>query len=184
METTEKRKLIKAMVLGDSGVGKSSIIEKYVNKVFNGGYKVTLGSDFSVMDTEVDGHKIRMQLWDTAGQEKYRSLSVSYYRGSNACIFVFDVNDKETFTHLDDWTQLFFDQLAEAERTKFPIMLLGNKADEPSEKAAVSKEEIKQWCDKNNGMLYFEASAKTGKGLKEAFEHIALLAVKKVSLEA
>ncbi len=177
MESSEKRKVIKVMILGGSGVGKSSILDKYVNKTFSGSYKVTLGSDFLTLDTEVAGHKVRLQLWDTAGQEKYRSLSVSYYRGSDACVFVFDVTDKDSFEDLDSWVQLFFDQLAEGKRDGFPVILIGNKADKGRE--AVSKDTIKQWCDRNNHMKYFETSAKTGQGLDEAFSHISILATRK-----
>ncbi len=176
MESSTRRKVIKVMILGDSGVGKSSILERYIKQTFNTSYKVTLGSDFLTMDLEVKGKKVRLQLWDTAGQEKYRSLSISYYRGSDACVFVYDVADKPSFQNLDGWVKIFFEQIAEAKRPGFPVMLFGNKADKQNRQ--VDTEEAKKWCaQQREPMPYFETSAKSGTGLAEGFTHLAGISV-------
>ena len=165
------------MILGDSGVGKSSILERYVNRRFTGSYKVTLGSDFFTIDKEINGRNVILQLWDTAGQEKYRSLSVLYYRGSDACIFVFDLCNKSSFENLEEWFKLFFYQISEEQRDKFPIIILANKKDQP--KQVVSEEEIQSWCEKNNNVKYYRTSAKTGEALDDAFSYVAEIAVKR-----
>lgn len=173
----ESSKVIKVMILGDSGVGKSSILERYVNRKFTGTYKVTLGSNFFTVEKEINNKRVLLQLWDTAGQEKYRSLSVLYYRGSDACIFVFDLSNRESFENLNEWVKLFFYHISEEEHNTFPIILLANKVDQIDQK--VRDEEIENWCKANNNIKYYKTSAKTGIGLDEAFMHIATLAVQR-----
>ena len=172
-----QRKILKVMVLGDSGVGKTSILNQYVSKAFTNSYKVTLGSDFQIMDLDAVGQKVRLQLWDTAGQEKYRSLSISYYRGSDACVFVFDLTDKLSFQNLDGWVKAFLDQIDESKQKGFPVILLGNKADAGNN--AVASDTVRQWCAQNNDMSYFEVSAKTRAGIDAAFSHVAVLAARR-----
>ena len=95
-------KTFKVMLLGDAGVGKSSLLSKYAKNVFDDSYNVTLGFDFITIDKVISEKSFRLQLWDTVGQERYRSLGALYYRGADACIFVFDLTKKQTFTALDD----------------------------------------------------------------------------------
>eukprot|EP00826_Nyctotherus_ovalis_P038518 TRINITY_DN3612_c0_g1_i3.p2 TRINITY_DN3612_c0_g1~~TRINITY_DN3612_c0_g1_i3.p2 ORF type:complete len:216 (+),score=76.43 TRINITY_DN3612_c0_g1_i3:98-649(+) len=173
----ENSKVIKVMMLGDSGVGKSSILERYVNRNFTGTYKVTLGSNFYTVEKEIEQKRVLLQLWDTAGQEKYKSLSVLYYRGSEACIFVFDICNKESFENLDEWVKLFFYHISEEERDTFPIILLANKIDMVEK--SVTDEEIEEWCRTNNNIKYYKTSAKTGSGLDDAFMYIATIAVQR-----
>jgi len=172
-----KKKFLKIMILGNAGVGKTSILERYVNKSFTGNYKVTIGADFLTRDLEIDGNKIKLQVWDTAGQEKYRSLGVAYYRGADACMLVFDVTDKTTFKDLDKWVEAFFSQLPEDKQKNFPVILLGNKSDKPER--IVSNEMAKKWCAEHDNMPFYETSAKTNLGLEEAFENIARMSMKR-----
>eukprot|EP00826_Nyctotherus_ovalis_P037555 TRINITY_DN3433_c0_g2_i3.p1 TRINITY_DN3433_c0_g2~~TRINITY_DN3433_c0_g2_i3.p1 ORF type:complete len:207 (-),score=54.36 TRINITY_DN3433_c0_g2_i3:175-795(-) len=171
-----RKKFLKIMVLGDAGVGKTAILDRYVNEKFTGKYKVTIGADFLTRDLEINGSKIKLQIWDTAGQEKYKSLGKAYYRGSDACILVFDLCDKTTFKHLDDWLDIFLSQLAEDKAKHFPLVLFGNKADKAERE--VTTETARRWCSFHDGMAYYETSAKTKQGLDEAFVHIAELAMK------
>ena len=166
------------MILGNAGVGKTAILERYVSKVFTGSYKVTIGADFLTRDIELDGSKIKLQIWDTAGQEKYRSLGVAYYRGADACILVFDLCDKTTFKDLDKWLETFQSQLPEEKARNFPMMLFGNKADKPDR--IVTSEAAKKWCEEREKIPFYETSAKTNQGLEEAFEHIARIAMKRM----
>ena len=172
-----KKKFLKVMILGNAGVGKTSILERYVNKSFTGNYKVTIGADFLTRDLEVDGNRIKLQVWDTAGQEKYRSLGVAYYRGADACMLVFDLADKTTFKDLDKWVEAFFSQLPEDKAKNFPVILLGNKADKPDR--IISAEMAQKWCAERDAIPFYETSAKTNQGLEEAFEHIARMAMKR-----
>lgn len=176
-----KKKFLKIMILGNAGVGKTSILERYVNKSFTGNYKVTIGADFLTRDLEIDGSKIKLQVWDTAGQEKYRSLGVAYYRGADACMLVFDLADKTTFKDLDKWVEAFFSQLPEDKVKNFPVILLGNKADKPER--IVSAEMAKKWCTEHEGIPFYETSAKTNQGLEEAFEHITRMSMKRTQGE-
>ncbi len=164
------------MILGDSGVGKTSILEQYVNQVFTGHYKVTIGSDFLTKDLQVDGEKIKLQIWDTAGQEKYRSLSLAYYRGADACMFVYDVTDKHSFTNLGSWMETFFTQVPDKQAGNFPVVVVGNKIDKGGR--AVAEEAARKWCKTHGDLAYFEASAKTRAGIDDAFTHIAKLIIK------
>eukprot|EP00826_Nyctotherus_ovalis_P037561 TRINITY_DN3433_c0_g3_i1.p1 TRINITY_DN3433_c0_g3~~TRINITY_DN3433_c0_g3_i1.p1 ORF type:complete len:220 (-),score=63.06 TRINITY_DN3433_c0_g3_i1:110-769(-) len=173
-----RKKFLKIMILGNAGVGKTAILERYVNKMFTGSYKVTIGADFLTRDIELDGNKIKLQIWDTAGQEKYRSLGVAYYRGADACILVFDLCDKTTFKDLDKWLETFQSQLPEEKAKKFPTMLFGNKADKVER--IVSTEAAQKWCSEHDKMPYYETSAKTNQGLEEAFEEIARIAMAKM----
>ncbi len=176
-----KKKFLKIMILGNAGVGKTSILERYVNKSFTGNYKVTIGADFLTRDLEVDGNRIKLQVWDTAGQEKYRSLGVAYYRGADACMLVFDLSDKTTFKDLDKWVEAFFSQLPEDKAKNFPVILLGNKADKPDR--IISAEMAKKWCAEHDSAPFYETSAKTNLGLEEAFENLARMALKRAQGE-
>ncbi len=170
-----KKKVFKVMVLGDAGVGKTSILEQYVNQVFTGAYKVTIGSDFLSKELLLGTDHVRLQIWDTAGQEKYRSLSLAYYRGADACMFVFDVTDKRSFNNLEMWMQTFFSQIPEKQVETFPVVIVGNKADKTGDRL-VSEDAIKRWCKNHNNVSYFDVSAKTRSGIDEAFERLSGLA--------
>ena len=172
-----KKKLYKVMILGDSGVGKTSILEQYVNQIFTGKYKVTIGSDFLTKDLTIDEEKIKLQIWDTAGQEKYRSLSLAYYRGADACVFVYDITDKTSFGNLDSWMETFFAQTAEGQTANFPIVIVGNKLDK--EGRTVTIEAAKRWARGHNDVAVIEVSAKTGEGIESAFLEIGKLLVNK-----
>lgn len=123
------------------------------------------------------GEKVRLQLWDTAGQEKYRSLSIAYYRGADACAFVFDLTERTSFFNLDGWVKSFLDQIEESRQKGFPIVVLGNKAD--MENKTVTSDTIKEWCAKNDNLPYFEVSAKTHVGIDAAFSRVATLAARR-----
>jgi len=89
------RTLLKVILLGDSGVGKSSIMNQYVHEKFTAEYKATIGADFLTKHLIIDDKPITMQIWDTAGQERFQSLGVAFYRGADCCALVFDVNDEK-----------------------------------------------------------------------------------------
>ncbi len=178
-----KKKFLKVMILGNSGVGKTSLLEQYVTRAFSGAYKVTIGADFLTKDLDIDGSKVKLQIWDTAGQEKYRSLSVAYYRGADACFLVYDITDKTSFKELDKWLDAFTAQLTEDKVKNFPLILLGNKADK--KERIVTTEMARKWCTSSGheDMPFFETSAKTRVGVDEAFEQITRMAIKHSSEE-
>jgi len=111
--TMGKKTLLKVIILGDSGVGKTSLMNQYVNKKFSNQYKATIGADFLTKEVLVDDRLITMQIWDTAGQERFQSLGVAFYRGADSCVLVFDVNVAKTFENLDSWRDEFLIQVQE-----------------------------------------------------------------------
>uniref|UniRef100_A0A0D6R147 Uncharacterized protein n=1 Tax=Araucaria cunninghamii TaxID=56994 RepID=A0A0D6R147_ARACU len=124
-----KRCLFKVIVLGDSGVGKTSMLTQYVYKRFTTQYKSTIGADFMTKELQVDDKLVTLQIWDTAGQERFQSLGVAFYRGADCCVLVYDVNVLKSFEDLDNWYHEFLNQANPLEPEKFPFFLVGNKID-------------------------------------------------------
>ena len=116
-----------------------------------------------------------LQIWDTAGQEKYMSLSVAYYRGSDVCLLVFDLNDKASFNHLKEWRDCYLGSCPINENINIqPFIIVGNKCDIDGK--AVSNNEIEHFCHENGNLNYIEVSAKSGKGVEEIFIKAAKIA--------
>lgn len=173
-----KKQLLKVIILGDSGVGKTSLMHQYVSKKFDNRYKATIGADFLTKEIELDGQTVALQIWDTAGQERFQALGSAFYRGADACILVFDLTQADTFQHLSSWMDEFNLQAG-----KRDCVLIGNKSD-LQEKRAVKDTLAKQWCDKNkedNEISYFETSAKDDLGVEQAFLSVAKAALKRKS---
>lgn len=169
-----KKQLLKIIILGDSGVGKTSLMHQYVSKKFDNRYKATIGADFLTKDVEIDGQAVALQIWDTAGQERFQALGSAFYRGADACILVFDVTQQESFAHLSSWMEEFNIQAG-----KRDCVLIGNKTD-LEDKRQVSSKVAQQWCQKSDdGIKYFETSAKENSGVEEAFLCVAQAALKK-----
>ena len=104
---------LKVIILGDSGVGKTSLLNRYVNNKFDNRYQATIGADFRTKETEVEGTLVTLQIWDTAGQERYQSLGSAFYRGADACLLVFDLSSQESFRNLTAWHHEFMVQAGE-----------------------------------------------------------------------
>lgn len=147
---TRKKVLLKVIILGDSSVGKTSLMNQYVNKRFSNQYKATIGADFLTKEVVVDDRVVTMQvsqtfvvplrgglknfllalqIWDTAGQERFQSLGVAFYRGADCCVLVFDTTAPNTFKNLDSWRDEFLIQASPRNPEHFPFVVLGNKID-------------------------------------------------------
>ena len=150
-------------------------MRQYVQKTFIPQYKATIGADFLSKEVACNEKMIMMQIWDTAGQEKFQSVQSVFYKGSDACMLVFDLTSLSSFQVIDKWKEEFITQ-ANPTTSSFPFILIGNKADLENERR-VDENLIKQWCKANQGIPYFETSAKTSKSVKEAFEELAMKAV-------
>ncbi|XP_050524234.1 ras-related protein rab7 [Daktulosphaira vitifoliae] len=168
---TRKKVLLKVIILGDSSVGKTSLMNQYVNKKFTNQYKATIGADFLTKEVMVDDRIVTMQIWDTAGQERFQSLGVAFYRGADCCVLVFDVTSPGSFKSLDGWRDEFLIQASPSDPDHFPFVVLGNKVD--LENRAVSSKRAQQWCQSKNGLPYFETSAKEAINVEQAFKTIA-----------
>ncbi|KAK7604809.1 hypothetical protein V9T40_005995 [Parthenolecanium corni] len=168
---TKKKGLLKVIILGDTGVGKTSLMNQFVNRKFSGQYKATIGADFLTKEIMVDDRVVTMQIWDTAGQERFQSLGVAFYRGADCCVLVFDVTLPNTFKSLDSWRDEFLVQACPRDPENFPFVVLGNKIDLGN--AAVPSKRAERWCQSKNNIPYFETSAKDATNVEQAFQAIA-----------
>jgi Ras-related protein Rab-7A len=168
----KKKVFLKVIILGDSGVGKTSLMNRYVKDKFSHQYKATIGADFQSKDIEVDGRTVTLQTWDTAGQERFQSLGVAFYRGADACILVYDVTDAKTFDSLDTWMEEFLIQASPRNQDTFPFVVLGNKSDMSESDRQVPAAKAQAWCSKHK-IPHFETSAKTADNVELAFLTVA-----------
>ncbi|CAI4222465.1 unnamed protein product [Auanema sp. JU1783] len=180
MSTTRKKALLKVIILGDSGVGKTSLMNQYVNKRFSNQYKATIGADFLTRDVQIDDRTVTLQIWDTAGQERFQSLGVAFYRGADCCVLAFDVTNPMSFKSLDSWRDEFLIQANPRDPENFPFVLLGNKVDLVNNRA-VSAKRAGSWCESKSNIPYFEVSAKEAVNVEKAFKAIACNALARES---
>jgi Ras-related protein Rab-7A len=169
---SRKKVLLKVIILGDSGVGKTSLMNQYVNKKFSNQYRATIGADFLTKEVMVDDRLVTLQIWDTAGQERFQSLGVAFYRGADCCVLVFDVNVAKTFDNLDSWRDEFLIQAAPRDPDRFPFVVIGNKIDMENTRV-VSTKRLQAWCSTKGDIPFFETSAKEAINVEQAFQTIA-----------
>lgn len=149
------KSLQKIIILGAQGVGKTSLMERFVAAKFSAQYKATIGADFSTKDVTVGNELITLQIWDTAGQERYQSLGTAFYRGADACVLVYDVSDAGSFNKLETWRKAFIDAADVKDPKDFPFVVLGNKADLEASKQVVQTAAVQAWCEKHGGVPSF-----------------------------
>mmetsp|Transcript_165686 Transcript_165686/g.526811 ORF Transcript_165686/g.526811 Transcript_165686/m.526811 type:complete len:204 (-) Transcript_165686:121-732(-) len=158
--------LFKLLIIGDSGVGKSSILLAFCDDEFNDKQASTIGVDFKTKFMQVRGKKLKLALWDTAGQERFRTLTSSYYRGAQGIILCYDCSQKGTFEHVKFW----LDEVRKYSTVQDAIvMLVANKVDLPDQQ--VSRQDGEEFAFANS-MMFIETSAKTRQGIKQAFEEV------------
>ena len=163
-------------------VGKTSLMNQYVNKRFSQQYKATIGADFLTKEVMIDDKLVTLQIWDTAGQERFQSLGVAFYRGADCCVMVYDITAVKTFESLASWKEEFLNQSNPKDPENFPFVVLGNKIDkEPERKVPTAKSQ--QWCKANGDIPFFETSAKEALNVEEAFLAIAKKALSQVKHE-
>ena len=141
---------------------------------FNPEHEITIGCEFMAKNIQIKDRSVRIQIWDTAGQESYRSITRSYYKSSTCAFIVYDITDRKSFTNISSW----LDECKEMCYKDILICLIGNKTD-LEDKRTVSKEEGQKFAD-DNGLLFFETSAKTGTNIEEAFNQCTSEIVTKI----
>ena len=161
--------IFKLILIGSSGVGKSSILQRYIQKLFNAEYTCTIGVDFFMKTINIRDKSIKLQLWDTAGTEKFKSITTGYYRGANAAFVVFDLTSKSSFDSVSEWIENYY-KYSNPDSEKH-VILIGNKSD-LKENREVTQEQIDNFT-LNNKIKYFETSAKNGENIEECFYFIA-----------
>ncbi|KAL4326872.1 hypothetical protein AHAS_Ahas13G0043500 [Arachis hypogaea] len=160
--------LIKLLLIGDSGVGKSCILLRFSDGSFTTSFITTIGIDFKIRTIELDGKRIKLQIWDTAGQERFRTITTAYYRGAMGILLVYDVTDEASFNNIRNWIRNI-EQHASDNVNK---ILVGNKADMDESKRAVPTSKGQELADEY-GIKFFETSAKTNFNVEEVFFSIA-----------
>ena len=159
--------LLKYVIVGDASVGKSNLLLRYSHGQFREEYQLTIGVEFGSNNVAIDDKIYRIQIWDTAGQENFRSIARAYYKNSACALIVYDISRKESFENISSWIE---DCKNSSPKSVF-MVLVGNKCD-LEENREVSEEEGRELAEKN-GMLFFETSAKTGKNVEQVFEESA-----------
>lgn len=170
--TSAKGLMIKLLLIGDSGAGKTALLMRHCSNTFSASRISTIGIDFRIKKMEIDGENIMLQIWDTAGQERFRTITQSYYRGANAILMVYDITDRQTFEGIKYWSSDISLKSDEA----YIKILVGNKADLENFRM-VSFEEGEKLANEN-GMIFFETSAKEGTGVNEMFTKVAKMVYK------
>lgn len=166
-----RRLMMKVVAIGDTEVGKSSLFKRFANNTFSLQHNLTIGSDFLVKDMIVDNNLITVQMWDTAGLEKYRSLGTAFYRGADACFLVCDVTRPESLEHLDRWREDFLLLGTPPDPDTFPFALLANKID-LNDTRQVGSDQLQHWCSSKGQMPCFETSARDNMNIESAFNNI------------
>ncbi|KAJ1991916.1 Ras- protein Rab-2A [Dimargaris cristalligena] len=159
--------LFKYIIIGDTGVGKSCLLLQFTDNRFQPAHDLTIGVEFGARIVTVGQKRIKLQIWDTAGQESFRSITRSYYRGAAGALLVYDITRRDTFDHLATWLE----DARKYSNANITIMLIGNKCDLEA-KRAVSREEGESFA-RENGLFFIETSAKTAANVEEAFVHTA-----------
>ena len=155
---------LKLIVVGNQGTGKSCILNRFVNETFEENYQATIGLDFQSKNITIHDQDVRLIIYDTAGQEKFRSLIPMYIREAQIILLVYDISDKDSFDAMPNWIQ----EVKEVLNKEVVFALIGNKMDLESQRK-VSYEEGKKLAEKNN-FVFQEVSAKTGKNFENLFE--------------
>ena len=161
--TEEDVQHFKLIFLGDQFVGKSSILNRFYQDKFEPDYQATIGLDFHSKNVNINGNTVRLLLYDTAGQEKFKSLIPMYIRDANIILVVYDITNKDSFTHTEHWVN----ETKDLKREDEIFVLVGNKID-LDENRAVTKKEAEDFATEK-GFLFYEVSAKTGEQIEDLF---------------
>ncbi len=165
--------LYKICLLGDGGVGKTSLRERFLGKGFQSGYILTIGADFAVQNLEIDETQYKFQIWDLAGQQRFEAVRALYYKGSHGAILVFDRTRPESLFNLENWKRELFTNVGR----QIPYIILGNKSDLPN---AINQEELMKFVETSQQEIsgvpfqisYLNTSAKSGLNVTEAFSQL------------
>ena len=158
----------KVLLLGDSTVGKTCFLLRYCDKTFQDAHLSTIGLDYRLKSMTLKNKKnIKLQIWDTAGQDRFRAITKNYYKGANGIILIYDVTNLQTFENVKNWIT----QIREEANKNVVIFLAGNKADLPEESRAVQKEDGQKMAEEYN-IPFQETSAKEGINVNETFQEL------------
>ena len=164
--SSESSKTFKILTIGESGVGKTCILRRFVENKFLKNHLATIGIDFKTKTLNINNQEIKLKIWDTAGQERFRNITTQYYKGADGIVLIYDVTDDASYEKIRDWMEQI---LSNTKREDIGLVLLGNKCD--MEPRAVTEEQGNKMAEELN-VSYFETSALTGQGINEAFNEL------------
>eukprot|EP00286_Rhodomonas_abbreviata_P012664 CAMPEP_0181323912 /NCGR_PEP_ID=MMETSP1101-20121128/20057_1 /TAXON_ID=46948 /ORGANISM="Rhodomonas abbreviata, Strain Caron Lab Isolate" /LENGTH=188 /DNA_ID=CAMNT_0023432009 /DNA_START=229 /DNA_END=792 /DNA_ORIENTATION=- len=159
--------LVKLLLIGDSGVGKSCLLLRFSDDSFTTSFITTIGIDFKIRNIEQDGKRLKLQIWDTAGQERFRTITTAYYRGAMGILLVYDVTDEQSFVNIRNW----MGQISQYAASNVNKVLVGNKCDMLDKK--VIETARGQALADEYGIAFYETSAKNNINVDKAFTDIA-----------
>ena len=162
-------KTCQILLIGDSSVGKTSLIQRYANGIFKEEYLATVGLDYYTKQEMINDITVLVKLWDTAGQERFKALTPNYFRNAEGVVLAYDVTNSESFDNLKFWINSIKSNLGE-KNIFIPIIIIGNKIDMEGMRD-ITKEDASKFAKENN-YKYFETSAKTGQGVDEAIRDL------------
>ena len=164
--SSESSKTFKILTIGESGVGKTCILRRFVENKFLKNHLATIGIDFKTKTLNINNQEIKLKIWDTAGQERFRNITTQYYKGADGIVLIYDVTDDASYEKIRDWMEQI---LSNTKREDIGLVLLGNKCD--MEPRAVTEEQGNKMAEELK-VSYFETSALTGQGINEAFNEL------------
>ena len=171
--TSEPSITFKILTIGESGVGKTCVLRRFVENKFLKNHLSTIGIDFKTKTLNINNQEIKLKIWDTAGQERFRNITTQYYKGADGIVLVYDVTDEASYEKIRDWMEQI---LSNTQQEEIGLVLLGNKCD--MDPRSVTEEMGKKMAEELK-INYFETSALNGQGIKEAFEQLTRDIMKK-----
>ena len=177
---TDREGAFKLCIFGDGGVGKTTLVNRYLKKVFDESIKMTIGADFYVKDLEIDGKKVVNRIWDFGGEQRFKVLLPSFAKGADGGIFMYDITRYTSIKNIDDWLSIF-EKNTRDKQIKIPIVIVGGKLD-LQEKRSVETDDAIELSEKHNLQGYYECSSKTGENVEEIFVSITRKIMKSINL--
>ena len=172
----KKEVLYKILLLGDSSVGKTCFLMRYTDNTFQEIHMSTIGLDYKLKNVQLDDGKIvKIQIWDTAGQDRFRSITKNYYKGAHGIILIYDITNKKSFENVRNW----INQIKEEVSEKVSIILVGNKIDDEEHRVVLTEDGEK--IAKELGLMFFECSAKSGVNIDSTFNELVKKTVENYS---
>ena len=165
-----KPEKFKICIFGDGGVGKTSLVNRFLTGVFQDNYKITIGADFFVKRVNINGSAVTLQIWDFAGEDRFKFILPSYIAGSSGCIFMFDITRYSSIRNLSDWIEVFNKGSKNYDK-KIPLIMVGGKLDLDTKRSVESEQAI-ELAERNDFNDYIECSSKTGENVEEIFKRI------------
>jgi len=172
--------VFKICIFGDGGVGKTTLVNKYLTGVFKGDTSITIGLDFHVTIIALDGLKVKLQIWDFAGEERFRFFLPTYMKGASGGIFMYDITRYTSLKNINDWFEVLKENTA-VQKNQVPILLVGGKTD-LNHKRSVNGDDALQMVIKHNLQGFIECSAQTGENIANVFETLTRLMLNKADL--